>query len=110
MSQKTCLPNLHSQLQWQSSQPRPGPQASSSTNSSSGLGRAYSGEGAIADDAGNASRNPALMMFDRPTFSAGAIFVDPVLIFQAHHHRCQPGFEKYRANSMGSKPALRRAN
>ncbi len=35
--------------------------------SSSGLGRAYSGEGAIADDAGNASRNPALiMMFDRP--------------------------------------------
>jgi long-chain fatty acid transport protein len=35
-------------------------------------------EGAIADDAGNASRNPALiMMFDRPTFSAGAIFVDP---------------------------------
>lgn len=26
--------------------------------SSSGLGRAYSGEGAIADDAGNASRNP----------------------------------------------------
>ena len=46
--------------------------------SSSGLGRAYSGEGAFADDAGNASRNPALiMMFDRPTFSAGAIFVDP---------------------------------
>lgn len=46
--------------------------------SSSGLGRAYSGEGAIADDAGNASRNPALiMMFDRPTFSGGAIFVDP---------------------------------
>lgn len=26
--------------------------------SSSGLGRAYSGEGAIADDAGNVSRNP----------------------------------------------------
>lgn len=46
--------------------------------SSSGLGRAYSGEGAIADDAGNASRNPALiMMFDRPTFSAGAVFIDP---------------------------------
>ena len=33
--------------------------------SSSGLGRAYSGEGAIADDAGNVSRNPALItMFD----------------------------------------------
>lgn len=40
--------------------------------------RAYSGEGAIADDAGNVSRNPALItMFDRPTFSAGAVFVDP---------------------------------
>ncbi|AOP98054.1 long-chain fatty acid transporter FadL [Enterobacter roggenkampii] len=46
--------------------------------SSSGLGRAYSGEGAIAEDAGNASRNPALiMMFDRPMFSAGAVFIDP---------------------------------
>ncbi len=46
--------------------------------SASGLGRAYSGEGAIADDAGNASRNPALItMFDRPTFSGGAVFVDP---------------------------------
>lgn len=53
--------------------------------SSSGLGRAYSGEGAIADDAGNASRNPALiMMFDRPTFSAGAIFVDPGVDITGH--------------------------
>lgn len=46
--------------------------------SSSGLGRAYSGEGAIADDAGNVSRNPALItLFDRPTFSGGAIYVNP---------------------------------
>ena len=46
--------------------------------SSSGLGRAYSGEGAIADDAGNASRNPALiMMYDRPEFSIGAVYIDP---------------------------------
>ncbi|MBJ3814452.1 long-chain fatty acid transporter FadL [Shimwellia pseudoproteus] len=46
--------------------------------SSSGLGRAYSGEGAIADDAGNVSRNPALiMMFDRPQLSVGGVFVDP---------------------------------
>lgn len=35
-------------------------------------------EGAIADDAGNVSRNPALItMFDRPTFSAGAVYIDP---------------------------------
>ncbi|AFJ46315.1 long-chain fatty acid transporter FadL [Shimwellia blattae] len=46
--------------------------------SSSGLGRAYSGEGAIADDAGNVSRNPALiMMFDRPQLSVGGVFIDP---------------------------------
>ncbi|MGB7802260.1 long-chain fatty acid transporter FadL [Buttiauxella sp.] len=46
--------------------------------SSSGLGRAYSGEGAVADNAGSASRNPAtIMMFDRPSFSGGAVFVDP---------------------------------
>ncbi len=32
----------------------------------------------IADDAGNVSRNPALItMFDRPTFSAGAVYIDP---------------------------------
>ncbi|EPK6500834.1 long-chain fatty acid transporter FadL [Klebsiella aerogenes] len=55
--------------------------------SSSGLGRAYSGEGAIADDAGNASRNPALiMMFDRPTFSAGAIFIDPDVDIRGKSH------------------------
>ncbi len=60
-------------------QPKPG-SAGFQLNefSASGLGRAYSGEGAIADDAGNASRNPALiMMFDRPMMSAGAVFVDP---------------------------------
>ena len=43
-----------------------------------GLGRSFSGEGAIADSAASGSRNPAtMMMFDRPSFSGGAIFVDP---------------------------------
>ncbi|MBF7956614.1 long-chain fatty acid transporter FadL [Rahnella victoriana] len=43
-----------------------------------GLGRSFSGEGAIADTAASGSRNPATMtMFDRPSFSAGAIYVDP---------------------------------
>ncbi|MBC3251741.1 long-chain fatty acid transporter [Serratia fonticola] len=43
-----------------------------------GLGRAYSGEGAVADTAASASRNPAtMMMFDRPSFSTGAVFIDP---------------------------------
>lgn len=46
--------------------------------SSSGLGRAYSGEGAVADNAGSVSRNPAtIMMFDRPSFSGGAVFIQP---------------------------------
>ena len=43
-----------------------------------GLGRAYSGEGAMGDSAASASRNPATMaLMDRPMFSIGAIFIDP---------------------------------
>ena len=43
-----------------------------------GLGRAYSGEGAIGDTAASASRNPATMaLMDRPELSIGAIFIDP---------------------------------
>ncbi|MFZ1871468.1 MAG: long-chain fatty acid transporter FadL [Chania sp.] len=46
--------------------------------SSVGLGRAYSGESAMADSAASGSRNPAtMMMFDRPSFSAGAVFINP---------------------------------
>ena len=46
--------------------------------STSGLGRSFSGEGAVADNAASGSRNPATMtMFDRPAFSAGAIYIDP---------------------------------
>ncbi|WP_311752422.1 long-chain fatty acid transporter FadL [Proteus columbae] len=46
--------------------------------STSALGRAFSGEGVIADDASVGSRNPAaLTMFDRPEFSVGAILINP---------------------------------
>ncbi|WP_209499468.1 long-chain fatty acid transporter FadL [Winslowiella toletana] len=46
--------------------------------SSIGLGRSYSGEGAIGDTAASASRNPATMaLMDRPQFSIGAVFIDP---------------------------------
>lgn len=46
--------------------------------STSALGRAFSGEGAVADDASVGSRNPAAMtLFDRPAFSAGAIYINP---------------------------------
>ncbi|WP_017345385.1 long-chain fatty acid transporter FadL [Pantoea sp. A4] len=46
--------------------------------SAAGLGRAYSGEGAMGDTAASASRNPATMaLMDRPEFSIGAVFIDP---------------------------------
>lgn len=46
--------------------------------SSSGLGRAFSGEGAVADNATSGSRNPAtMMMFDRPAFSGGVTYINP---------------------------------
>ncbi|PHM49845.1 long-chain fatty acid transporter FadL [Xenorhabdus miraniensis] len=46
--------------------------------SSSGLGRAFSGEGVIAENATVGSRNPAAMtLFDRPSFSSGLIYVKP---------------------------------
>ncbi|QPB80185.1 long-chain fatty acid transporter FadL [Proteus sp. GOKU] len=46
--------------------------------STSALGRAFSGEGVIADDASVGSRNPAaLTMFDRPEISVGAIIINP---------------------------------
>lgn len=42
-----------------------------------GLGRAYSGEGALADTAASASRNPATMtLMKDPSLSLGAIYVD----------------------------------
>ncbi|WP_127957786.1 long-chain fatty acid transporter FadL [Serratia microhaemolytica] len=45
-----------------------------------GLGRAYSGESAIADSAASGSRNPASMTrFTRPAFSAGIVFIDPTI-------------------------------
>ncbi|UAY95113.1 long-chain fatty acid transporter FadL [Dickeya dadantii] len=46
--------------------------------SSSGLGRAFSGESAIADNATSGSRNPATMtLFDRPAFSGGVTYINP---------------------------------
>ena len=45
--------------------------------SSSGLGRAYAGEAAIADNAAVVATNPALMsLFDANQFSAGGVYVD----------------------------------
>lgn len=49
-------------------------------HSAAGLGRAFAGEGAMNDTAAAASRNPAtMMMFDRPTVSFGATYVNPTV-------------------------------
>ncbi|CNF74401.1 long-chain fatty acid transporter FadL [Yersinia bercovieri] len=46
--------------------------------SAAALGRSFSGEGAVADNASVGSRNPAAMtLFDRPSFSGGIVYVDP---------------------------------
>ncbi len=43
-----------------------------------GLGRSFSGEGAVADNAAVGSRNPAAMtLFARPALSGGVTYVDP---------------------------------
>ena len=45
--------------------------------STSGLGRAYAGEAAIADNASVVATNPALMsLFKQKEFSAGGVYVD----------------------------------
>ena len=49
-----------------------------SEHSATGLGRAFAGEGAIADNAAVASRNPAAMvLFDTPELSLGMTVIDP---------------------------------
>ncbi|MDD9339714.1 MAG: long-chain fatty acid transporter FadL [Providencia heimbachae] len=48
--------------------------------STSALGRAFSGAGAMGDNASEGSRNPAAMMlFDRPSLSVGAVYIDPTV-------------------------------
>ena len=45
--------------------------------STSGLGRAYAGEAAMADNASVVATNPALMsLFKQKEFSAGGVYVD----------------------------------
>ncbi len=47
-------------------------------HSAAGLGRAFAGEGAIADSAAVLGRNPAaMMMFDKTAVSVAATMVDP---------------------------------
>ncbi|MFA0120338.1 outer membrane protein transport protein, partial [Vibrio sp. 10N.261.48.A2] len=47
-------------------------------HSASGLGRAFSGEGAVADNASVLARNPAAMtLFDTAQFSGAVSVVDP---------------------------------
>lgn len=74
--------------------------------SSSGLGRAYAGEAAIADNASVVATNPALMTkFKQSAFSIGAVYIDskinlsgdttyalaPAVSYSADQHSIVPG-------------------
>ncbi|MGL5585573.1 MAG: outer membrane protein transport protein, partial [Plesiomonas sp.] len=49
-------------------------------HSAAGLGRAFAGEGAVADNAAVVIRNPAaMMMFDAPAISGGFTYIDPAV-------------------------------
>ena len=54
-------------------------------HSATGLGRAFAGEGAIADNAAVGARNPAAMaMFDRAAFSGGLTYINPSVDTEVH--------------------------
>lgn len=54
-------------------------------HSATGLGRAFAGEGAIADNAAVGARNPAAMaMFDSAAFSAGISYINPEVDAKIH--------------------------
>ncbi len=78
MTRKPCSTRLRWQSQWHSSPLPPGQRLSVKRIFFLWPWPCVFRGRRIADDAGNASRNPALiMMFDRPTFSAEQFFVDP---------------------------------
>lgn len=63
--------------------------------STSALGRAFSGAGAVGDNASEGNRNPAAMMlFDRPTMSIGAVYIDPTVDIKGRDD------DKYTANNI----------
>jgi len=56
-----------------------------SEQSATGLGRAFAGDAAIADNASVLGRNPgAITRFDRPTFSGGVIYIQPKVDIAGH--------------------------
>ncbi|WP_340621135.1 long-chain fatty acid transporter FadL [Xenorhabdus siamensis] len=70
--------------------------------SSSGLGRAFSGAGVVAEDASEGSRNPAAMtLFDRPSFSGGLIYVKPSVDITGRSPTPNPATKTY--NSTDAK-------
>ncbi len=75
--------------------------------SSAGLGRSYSGEGAMADTAASASRNPALlMMYTRPELSFGAVFIDPDVDITGQSLPVPVWIRKTSRRPPGAEPAL----
>ncbi|SQI38744.1 Outer membrane flp protein [Providencia alcalifaciens] len=73
--------------------------------STSALGRAFSGAGAVGDNASEGSRNPAAMMlFDRPTMSIGAVYIDPTVDIKGRDD------DKYTANNIAPNAVVPNAH
>lgn len=73
--------------------------------STSALGRAFSGAGAVGDNASEGSRNPAAMMlFDRPTMSLGAVYIDPTVDIKGRDD------DKYTANNIAPNAVVPNAH
>lgn len=76
--------------------------------STSGLGRAYAGEAAIADNASVIATNPALMtQFKRPEFSVGGVYIDSKINLTGDIYalaNSQPITQTYSANQNNVVP------
>ncbi|MGL4269599.1 MAG: outer membrane protein transport protein, partial [Plesiomonas sp.] len=78
-------------------------------HSASGLGRAFAGEGAVADNAAVVIRNPAaMMMFDAPSISGGLTYIDPAVDVNGTTSRPKLGpypSKSYSANASDIAPS-----
>ena len=75
-------------------------------HSASGLGRAYAGEAAIADNASVLARNPAAMTtFDKMTFSVSGTYIKPDVDVEGKLSSPSPALNGKDASQSGIAPA-----
>lgn len=78
------------------------------SQSATGIGRAFAGDAVIADNASVLSRNPAAMaMFDRPSLSLGAAYVDlDVQVKNASYNGVLGGLENTGSGNAGTSKVI----